>query len=128
MSILASSVASDQERLAELLTLDALIEPMPAPMAALLGSGIHAITLGSRIFVSPERYEAVVAGEDLELVAHELVHVHQWADEGPCRFLVSYIGDYATFRLMGLDHSTAYRCIRFETEAYDRASRIFSEQ
>ena len=128
MSILASSVAAGHQRLDELLTLDATIEPMPAVMVALLGSGVHAITLGSRIFVSPQRYEAVIEGDDVELLAHELVHVHQWADEGACRFLMAYVGDYVMFRLMGLSHSLAYRCIRFETVAYDRAGRIVSEQ
>ena len=58
------------------------VSRMPRLMEAMLGSGVHAITLGSRIFVAPDRYEAVVQGSEPELIAHELVHVEQWRRHG----------------------------------------------
>lgn len=52
------------------------------------------------------------------LVAHELVHVRQYAELGIPRFIALYCWDYLVGRLNGLDHKTAYRSIRFEAEAY----------
>ena len=40
------------------------VEPMPSVMQALLPSGVGAITLGSRVFVRPDLFDAVAAGDE----------------------------------------------------------------
>lgn len=52
-----------------------------------------------------------------DLVIHEVIHVHQWRDEGYVRFAFIYVGDYLKRRLRGASHRDAYRAIRYETEA-----------
>jgi hypothetical protein len=56
-------------------------------------------------------------GRRAALIAHELVHVRQWQELGPIRFLVGYAGDYLRGRLAGLGHHAAYRRIALEAEA-----------
>ena len=104
----------------------ATVEPMPAPLRALLAPNIDAITLGSRVFVSPDRFDDVAQGRRPELLAHELVHVEQWRQHGAVGFLCSYVSDYVRLRILGCDHDTAYRNIGFEWAAYRSASRIVS--
>jgi len=70
-----------------------------------------AITLGKTIFVR-ER-----AANSDGLMAHELVHVRQFADLGPLRFLIRYLGSYLRFRFSGYGHMAAYRRIPLEVEA-----------
>jgi hypothetical protein len=54
---------------------------------------------------------------DRDLLAHELVHVRQWREQGARRFLTSYVGDYLTARWRGAGHWDAYRSIPLEAEA-----------
>ena len=54
---------------------------------------------------------------DRGLLAHELVHVRQWREHGPVRFLARYLGAYITNRRRGLGHRAAYESIPFEIEA-----------
>jgi len=70
-----------------------------------------AITLGKTILVRSR------AAESKGLIAHELVHVRQFADLGPLRFLGKYVGSYMRFRLNGYGHMAAYRRIPLEVEA-----------
>jgi hypothetical protein len=76
-----------------------------------LTRGIAAMTLG--------RYVLVCRGHerDRELLAHELVHVRQWREQGAIRFLLRYLGAYVVNRRRGLDHWDAYEAIPFEIEA-----------
>jgi hypothetical protein len=57
-----------------------------------------------------------------QLIAHELVHVRQFADAGRLLFVVRYLAAYAVnlFRLR--DHHRAYRAIPAEREAYTAAA------
>lgn len=95
------------------------IRPMPVWMSGVSGHSIAALTLGSVIFVSNDRFGPVIDGEDKVLLLHELVHVNQWQREGKVGFLIRYLGDYFRNRLIGLDHRVAYRAIGFEAAAYD---------
>jgi len=70
-----------------------------------------AITLGKTILVRTR------AASSKGLIAHELVHVRQFADLGPLRFLGKYVGSYLRFRLNGYGHMAAYRRIPLEVEA-----------
>lgn len=99
------------------------IDVMSHTMASLLGSGVAAMTLGDRIFVTQDRYERVIAGELPVLLLHELVHVGQWRREGRIGFLIQYVTDYLRNRIIGLDHKVAYRAIGFEAAAYDTSER-----
>jgi hypothetical protein len=57
------------------------------------------------------------------LIAHELVHVRQWRELGPARFLARYLGAYARGRRRGLGHRDAYEAIPLEAEARVLAGR-----
>jgi hypothetical protein len=54
------------------------------------------------------------------LIAHELVHVEQWRDQGPVRFLARYLAAYLAGRRTGAAHRAAYLAIPAEQEARDR--------
>lgn len=99
------------------------LHEMPWWMTRVLGSGVGAITLSDNIFVAPDVYEAVVGGERPRLLLHELVHVSQWRREGKLGFLTRYTTDYLRNRLIGLNHTIAYRAIGHEAAAYDVSER-----
>ena len=71
----------------------------------------EAITLGKTIFVRKR------SCEHHGLMAHELVHVRQFSQMGPVRFLARYVGAYLRYRLSGYGHMAAYRRIPLEVEA-----------
>jgi len=58
---------------------------------------------------------------DERLLAHELVHVRQWREQGWLRFLWRYFTDYFKGRRRGLGHRGAYLAIPFEAEARELA-------
>ena len=82
------------------------------------------MTVDRLVLIHPAVWEDIETGRRPELVAHELVHVRQWADEGPVRFLAGYLGDYLRFRILGCRHRDAYRHIRYEWAAYAEARNI----
>jgi hypothetical protein len=61
--------------------------------------------------------------DDVALLGHELVHVQQWREQGPVRFLVRYFGEYLRLRAQGMRHWPAYAAISFEAEARERSGR-----
>lgn len=71
----------------------------------------EAITLGTTIFVRRR------SCEHQGLMAHELVHVRQFKEMGPVRFLARYLASYLRYRLSGYCHIAAYRRIPLEVEA-----------
>lgn len=73
--------------------------------------GADAITIGSLISVRRRS-----AGNH-ELLAHERVHVRQWAELGLRGFLAAYLGAYVRERLRGYGHWAAYRRIPLEVAA-----------
>lgn len=83
---------------------------------------VAAMTLPFGIFVRPDS----LAGDRFQLantIQHELVHVRQWKELGPMRFLVRYLKEYFSGRRRGLRHDEAYRQISFEEEARRVAGR-----
>lgn len=101
-----------------------VFRPMPRSVAMLTGHRAAAVTLGPLVLVRPDLFDAVVAGDRAELVAHELIHVRQWRSDGVARFLQRYLGDYIRLRLVGLGHHDAYRRVGYEWEAYSEARHI----
>ena len=81
------------------------------------------MTFGDRIFITSDRYEQVISGDDPVLLLHELVHVGQWRREGTVGFAVRYVSDYLRNRMIGLDHKIAYRAIGFEAAAFEASER-----
>jgi hypothetical protein len=61
--------------------------------------------------------------DDEELIAHELVHVRQWADLGIPRFLTRYLSAYARNLLATRRHRQAYLDIPLEVEARAEAAQ-----
>ncbi|MEO5680524.1 MAG: DUF4157 domain-containing protein, partial [Acidimicrobiales bacterium] len=57
------------------------------------------------------------------LLAHELVHVGQYAERGVPRFLAGYLARYLRLRLDGWGHDAAYRRLPEEIEADWQARR-----
>lgn len=100
------------------------VSRMPKILERLLGRGVHAITLGTSIYVRPDRYESLVQGNEAELLAHELVHARQWRDHGKVGFLAKYLSDYTRLRLLGLTHAQAYHGIGFEHAAFKESKRM----
>lgn len=76
--------------------------------------GSVGITLGSLVIV---RKSAARGGGFAKLLAHEQVHVRQFAELGVGRFVARYLGSYARFRLRGYGHWQAYSRIPLEVEA-----------
>lgn len=55
------------------------------------------------------------------LIAHELVHVRQFAERGLVRFLIGYVAAYLTRLVRFRSHRRAYLAIPAEEEAYARS-------
>jgi hypothetical protein len=72
--------------------------------------GVGAVTAGRIIFVHRGR------ADDSDLIAHELVHVCQWEDQG-IEFLWEYTSEYLRNLVESGDPGEAYREISFEQEA-----------
>ena len=81
-----------------------------------LQPGTHGMTLGRLVLLRRDH-----AG-DTELIAHELVHVHQWRELGAVRFLIRYIAAYLRGLVQYRNHRLAYRAIPAEREARAEAA------
>lgn len=79
--------------------------------------GSAAITFGRLVIVRRGH-----AGDE-RLLAHELVHVEQWARLGVVGFLARYLRAYLLGRARGWPHVAAYRRIPLEVEAGWRSGR-----
>lgn len=75
-------------------------------------------TLGRLVLVRIRAWDPARVSSQL-LLAHELVHVAQWREDGPVLFLARYLAAYAKGRMRGLSHDTAYRAIPAEIEAFE---------
>ncbi len=85
---------------------------------AVLPPGCAALTSGRVVFL---RRDEPTDGTST-LIAHELVHVRQFAEMGRLYFLIRYLGPYAR-NLAGLrNHHRAYLAIPAEQEAYRLAA------
>jgi Domain of unknown function (DUF4157) len=99
------------------------VKTAPALMRRLWGQGIQAMTLGYNVYVDPR----VIAGPARRfglLMAHELVHVRQWREQGLFGFSGRYLTGYLHGRRERLGHRGAYLQIEQELEARAIASRV----
>lgn len=83
---------------------------LPRWMRLLPSGGYEATTIGRYVFLGRHDPEP-------GLLAHESVHVWQWARDGIFGFAWRYLSDYVRGRRRGLDHDAAYRAISYEQEA-----------
>ncbi|REK24784.1 MAG: DUF4157 domain-containing protein [Actinobacteria bacterium] len=91
-----------------------VVRPAPRWLRALWGRETRAMTIGSTILIDPE---ALALERLTSLLKHELVHVRQWRQLGPVRFLSRYIRQYLVGRFGGAGHRVAYLAIDLEAEA-----------
>lgn len=84
-----------------------------------LPNGADGLTIGKRVLVKKE----VDPSRSKELIAHELVHVRQWAEYGIVGFLTRYVFHYLKNLVKYRKHYTAYLEIPFEVEARNEAKR-----
>jgi len=98
-------------------TRGAVVVPAPRWLERIWGGAVGGMALPGRILLRADLYERAVAGELPELLRHEATHLRQWRRLGPARFLLDYLRDYLSARMVGMSHDTAYRAIRFEREA-----------
>ena len=89
----------------------------------LLTPGIQGMTLGRLILVLRDNERS---GRRV-LLAHELMHVQQYAKLGVARFLWRYLREYARHLWRLRSHRKAYQAISFEAEARVAAARWLSE-
>jgi len=73
--------------------------------------GYAGITLGPLVSIRKR------SAGNKRLLAHELIHVEQFARYGVIGFLVRYLGSYLRWRVRGYGHHGAYRRIPLEVEA-----------
>ncbi len=100
---------------------------LPRPLATrvrvvtvpFLPRGTSGLTLGRYVLVTDDR----VRDGDRQLLAHELVHVRQYAEQGWVPFLARYLTAYLRNVWRLRDHDAAYRAIPAEVEAYAEAAR-----
>ena len=78
-----------------------------------LGRGFDGMTVGRLIMV---RRDTDRSGQRT-LLAHELVHVAQYAQVGMARFLWRYVREYGINLWRRRNHWQAYEAISFEAEA-----------
>lgn len=109
-------------------TADVPVQEAPRWFRRFWGSDIAAVTLPWGIYLSPKAYDSIAAGRDARLIAHEAEHVAQWRRLGVVRFGAQYLGDYLRGRMSGLPHHVAYRAIRLEREAEEKAWQAINER
>jgi hypothetical protein len=106
-----------------------LVEPTLARRVRILRvpvlpPGAAGMTLG--------RFVLLTADDDRsgtrELIAHELVHVRQFATHGVAGFLVRYVADYVVALREHRNHRAAYLAIPAEVEARQEAARWRSDR
>ena len=90
----------------------------------LLPPAADGMTVGRFIFLRGER----IQDRSTTLLAHELVHVRQFAELGPVRFFSQYLGAYFKNVWKLRNHRAAYLAIPLEQEAREAASSWASKQ
>ncbi|MDG2028716.1 MAG: DUF4157 domain-containing protein [Acidimicrobiales bacterium] len=95
-----------------------LVDPDIAARARILtvpflAPGASGMTIGRFVFLRRDHER----GGGRELLAHELVHVRQYAEAGTIRFLLGYLRDYVGALRRLRNHRAAYLAIPAEAEA-----------
>jgi len=84
----------------------------------LLPRAADGMTIGNIVLLRGDRIEQ----RSTSLLAHELVHVRQFAELGPIRFLTQYFGAYLRNIVAHKNHRQAYLDIPLEIEARKEAA------
>lgn len=84
----------------------------------LIPGGFSGMTLGRWICLADQQ---PTNGES-SLLAHELVHVRQWSEQGLVRFGFTYVRDFARGLVKQRNWHAAYRAIPAEVEARAEAT------
>ncbi|MGH8958684.1 MAG: hypothetical protein ACRDVK_08410 [Acidimicrobiia bacterium] len=117
IAALAGIDPAEISRLSGLVDIDEVpVRRAPRWMTKAWRGEVGAMTLPWGIFVRGD----FLAGDRsalAQLIKHELIHVRQWQELGPRRFLVRYLTEYLRLRGSGLGHQQAYEQISFEREA-----------
>jgi hypothetical protein len=114
MSRLTTDNRRDMEKRAVVPPHRVLVVPMLKPIAQrLIMPNWLAITIGRLIFAWRQLDEAELA--------HELVHVRQWSENGFFRYIVRYMQESSRASAAGGDR---YRDNKFEAEAYAEEERV----
>jgi|GEM_PF-1523288 len=102
---------------------DVAVRIAPRWLSRTWGRGVAAMALPRTVYLSGESMDRAMSGRAGTLLVHEAAHIDQWRRFGPMGFLIRYLGDYFKGRAVGLPHPVAYRAIRFERQATERAER-----
>lgn len=97
----------------------ALAERVRIFRVPILPPGASGMTIGRFIFLRSD----VNRDGTRELLAHEMVHVRQYAEQGLVGFLARYLRDYLRGLWTHRHHRAAYLAIPAEVEARDEARR-----
>lgn len=84
----------------------------------LLPRAADGMTVGRFVFLRGDR----IHDRSTTLLAHELVHVRQFAELGATRFLIAYVGSYLRNLVRMRNHREAYLAIPLEIEARREAA------
>ena len=90
-----------------------LLERVRLVRVPVLPPSVHGMTIGRWVLLRGDRSDLRKSA----LIAHELVHVRQFAELGPVRFLARYLGEYLRNLLRFRSHRAAYANISLEIEA-----------
>jgi hypothetical protein len=96
-----------------------LLERVRLVRVPILPRAADGMTLGRWVLLRGDRIER----EASTLIAHELVHVRQFAEIGLFRFLGRYLAEYVAGLYRHRSHRAAYENISFEIEARREAER-----
>jgi len=95
------------------------------PFVALTARFVHipflwadGVTLGRYVFLRDGFDET-----SSHIIAHELVHVRQYRNQGVTRFLAAYFAQYAQFRFAGYPHRLAYLHLDAEHSARELVNK-----
>lgn len=106
-----------------------LVEPSIAARAVLvrvpvLPPGAEGMTSGRFVLLKRDEPQDGTSS----LIAHELVHVRQFAERGRIWFAAAYVFHYLRNLVRSRSHHRAYRAIPQEIEAYDAAAAWVARQ
>lgn len=82
------------------------------------------MTIGRFVLLRGDR----IQDRSSTLLAHELVHVRQFAELGALKFLIAYVGSYLKNLVSLRNHRAAYLAIPFEVEARREAAEWAQRQ
>lgn len=98
---------------------DGLLGRVKVIQSRFLPNGADGVTIGKFIFVKPGHFDRPIS----KLMAHELVHVRQFAELGGITFVSKYVAEYFTHLWKLRSHREAYLAISFEVEAREVAEK-----